>query len=92
MEDYMLPCMHKKFFGVDCLGCGIQRSFFLLLQGDFSGAFKMYPALFTMILFFALIGLQIAHKKRNYHKPIVATGIITAIIMMVSYCVKHVNL
>lgn len=89
MEDYMLPCMHKKFFGVDCLGCGIQRSLMLLLQGDVIGAFKMYPALFSLILFFLLIGLQLVFKKRNFHKAIVSTGIITALIMVVSYSIKH---
>lgn len=89
MEDYMLPCMHKKFFGVDCLGCGIQRSFMMLLQGDFTGAFKMYPALFTLILFFVFIGLQLVFKKRNFHKAIVSTGIITALIMVLSYSIKY---
>ncbi|MFN4198494.1 MAG: DUF2752 domain-containing protein [Flavobacterium sp.] len=89
MEDYMLPCMHKKFFGVDCLGCGIQRSFMMLLQGDFIGAFKMYPALFTLILFFVFIGLQLVFKKRNFHKAIVSTGIITALIMVLSYSIKY---
>jgi len=92
MEDYMLPCMHKKFFGMDCLGCGIQRSFMMLLNGDLEGAFKMYPALFTMILFFLFVGVQIFDKKRNYHKLIVSLGIITAVIMMVSYSIKHFNL
>lgn len=89
MEDYMLPCMHKKFFGVECLGCGIQRSFMMLLQGDFTEAFKMYPALFPLILFFVFIGLQLMNKKRNLHKAIVSTGIITALIMVVSYSIKH---
>lgn len=92
MEDYMLPCMHKKIFGMDCLGCGIQRSFMLLLSGDIEGAFKMYPALFTMILFFLFVGIQIFDKKRNYHKFIVSLGIITAVIMMGSYSIKHFNL
>lgn len=89
MEDYMLPCMHKKLFGMDCLGCGIQRSFMLLINGDLEGAFKMYPALFTMILFFVFIVLQIFDKKRNYHTPTIITGIITAVIMLVSYSIKY---
>ncbi|MFA7446524.1 MAG: DUF2752 domain-containing protein, partial [Flavobacteriaceae bacterium] len=45
MEDYMLPCMNKKLFGIDCMGCGIQRSVALLLRGEFVEAFYMYPAI-----------------------------------------------
>ncbi|MBL4604087.1 MAG: DUF2752 domain-containing protein, partial [Flavobacteriaceae bacterium] len=40
----MLPCYSKQLFGVDCLGCGLQRSFILLTKGEFIEAFKMYPA------------------------------------------------
>ena len=50
MEDYMLPCLHKEIFGVDCLGCGIQRATALLFRGEFIAAFKMYPAIYTLFL------------------------------------------
>lgn len=57
-EDFMLPCLTKKFLGFDCPGCGLQRSVALLLQGDFVASFKMYPALFPMIVLFLFIGLK----------------------------------
>ncbi|MBT6029840.1 MAG: DUF2752 domain-containing protein, partial [Crocinitomicaceae bacterium] len=25
-EDWMLPCLYKKVSGLDCPGCGFQRS------------------------------------------------------------------
>ena len=48
LEEYMLPCLNKKLFGVDCLGCGIQRALSLLIHGEFIAAFKMYPAIYTL--------------------------------------------
>ncbi len=50
-EDYMLPCLNKKLFGVDCLGCGMQRSLLFIAKGEFVDAFKMYPAIYTIYYF-----------------------------------------
>lgn len=89
MEEYMLPCMHKKLFGIACLGCGTQRAVALLLQGDFVGAFKMYPAIFTLLLFFIVVGLHFIDKKRNYTNYLVFLAIINAIIILISYFYKY---
>ncbi|WP_298141715.1 DUF2752 domain-containing protein [Flavobacterium sp.] len=88
MEDYMLPCMNKKLFGVECMGCGTQRSIDLLLHGDFIGAFKMFPAIYTTLLFFIFVGLHFIDKNRNYHKAIIFLAIVNAIIMVVAYFYK----
>lgn len=90
VEDYMMPCMTKKIFGIDCLGCGIQRALVLLIQGDFEGAFYMYPAIYSMLLFFMAIGINQLDKHRNYHIIIVTLGIITALTMVVSYIYKRI--
>nr|WP_026711494.1 DUF2752 domain-containing protein [Flavobacterium filum] len=88
MEEYMLPCLSKKLFGIDCFGCGIQRSLVLLMNGDFEGALYMYPAIYSMLLFFLFIGINLLDKSRDYHKIIVLLGIITAFIMVFSYFYK----
>ncbi|HQW69969.1 MAG TPA: DUF2752 domain-containing protein [Flavobacterium sp.] len=91
MEEYMMPCMNKKIFGVECFGCGTQRSLALLLKGDFVGAFNMYPAIFTTLLFFVVVGLHFIDKSRNYHKAIISLAVINAIIMVVSYFYRVTN-
>lgn len=88
MEDYMIPCLNKKLFGIECMGCGLQRSLSLLLQGNFMAAFQMFPAIFTTILFFSFVGLHFIDKSRNYLKIIVSLAIINAIIMIVAYAIK----
>lgn len=89
MEEYMIPCISKKFFGIDCLGCGTQRSLLLLCKGEFTDAFNMFPAIYTTLLFLLFIGLNFIDKARNYHKAIITTAIINAVIMVVSYGIKH---
>jgi len=90
LEDYMIPCMSKKLFGIDCFGCGIQRALVLLLKGDFEGAFIMYPAIYGMLSFFIIIAINQIDKKRSYHYLIVFLGITTAITMVVSYFYKRI--
>lgn len=92
LEDFMLPCMSKQLFGMDCPGCGMQRSLLLVLKGEFSEAFFMFPAIYTTILFFVSIGLHFVDKSRNYHKIIVPIAIINAFIMIISYIYKQTNL
>jgi hypothetical protein len=57
----MIPCLSKTL-GVECLGCGFQRSLLLLLQGDFKASFHMYPALFTSLYFLGFLGFHFIYK------------------------------
>lgn len=91
MEEYMLPCMNKKLFGIECFGCGTQRSLMLLVKGDFVGAFNMFPAIFTTLLFFIVLTLHFIDKSRNYQKVIIGLAITNAVIMVVSYFYRVTN-
>ena len=88
----MLPCMNKSLFGIDCIGCGTQRSLLLLLNGEFTKAFYQFPAIYTTLLLFGLIGLHLIDKKRNYQKIIIGLAISNAIIMIISYIYKISNI
>lgn len=85
----MLPCLSKTLFGIECLGCGFQRGFLLLLQGDFEDAFKMYPAIYTTLLFLGILGLNFIDKKRNYKKPIIGLAILNGVFMIAGYYFKN---
>jgi hypothetical protein len=88
MEEYMVPCMNKSIFGIDCMGCGTQRSLVLLLDGEFIEAFKMFPAIYTLLLFGLTISLHLLDKKRNYLTPIAVLAVANGVIMIVSYFYK----
>ncbi|WP_232304855.1 DUF2752 domain-containing protein [Maribacter thermophilus] len=40
---------------MDCPGCGLQRSLLFLVRGEFVSAFKMYPAIYPMLLLFMFL-------------------------------------
>ena len=88
-EDYMIPCMNKKLFGIECFGCGTQRALLLLTEGKFVEAFKMFPAIYTLIPLLILLALNFFDKSRNYHSKIVPLAIVNAVIMVISYIYKH---
>lgn len=88
MEKYMLPCMNKSIFGIECPGCGLQRSFLMLCEGRFVDAFFMFPAIYTTIAFVMLIGLHFTDRSRNYVKAIIWTAIANGTITIVSYILK----
>lgn len=85
----MFPCLSKTLFGVECLGCGMQRAFLLLLQGEFIAAFKMYPAIYTTLLFLVMVCIQLLDKNKNYRKLIINLAIINGIFMITGYFYKH---
>ena len=88
MEEYMIPCMNKSIFGIDCMGCGMQRSILLLFNGEFIEAFKMFPALYTTIIFFVIVMLHFLDKSRNYLKLIIASALFNSVVLLIAYAYK----
>ena len=87
-EDYMLPCLNKKLFGVECFGCGIQRSVILLFQGEFIAAFKMYPAIYTLILFVGFLILNLFYKFKYAERIKLILVVLNVVIIVTSYIIK----
>lgn len=89
MDDgWMLPCMTKQMIGMDCPGCGIQRSISLLLHGNVIESFLMYPALIPIIflLGFLIFDMFVTTKYGEQVKlwaTIIAIGTI-----LTSYIIK----
>lgn len=88
IEDYMLPCVNKALFGFECMGCGIQRSLYLIVQGEFLAAFFMYPAIYPLALLLATISINIFKKIKYYNKIITILALITVITIIVSFTIK----
>ncbi|MDO5981320.1 DUF2752 domain-containing protein [Flavivirga spongiicola] len=91
LDDYMLPCLNKKLFGVECMGCGLQRSISLIFKGHFVDAFYMYPAVYSLIILFLCIGLNIFFKFKHSNKIIGALAIVTVATIIISYIIKIIN-
>lgn len=88
MEEFMLPCLTKQLLGLDCLGCGAQRAFVMVFQGDFIGAFKMFPAIYPilLLLLFLIFNLFVKFKGDWYVK--ISLIVLSAVIIIGAYIYK----
>lgn len=91
MEEYMLPCLNKKFFGVECFGCGMQRALALIFKGEFVQAFYMYPAIYTLLPLFFIVFLNILFKFKNSNRIKSVLAILSIIIIIVNYLIKIIK-
>ena len=88
LDDYMLPCLWKQTFNVDCMGCGMQRSISLILKGDFIAAFYMYPAIYSLIMLFTFLIFHLKFQFKNGHRIILGLFILNISIIVTSFIIK----
>ncbi|NER14185.1 DUF2752 domain-containing protein [Leptobacterium flavescens] len=84
----MLPCLNKRWFGVECPGCGLQRSVAYLFKGDFAAAFYVYPAIYTLILLAGFLFLNLFIKFRYQNIIKISLISLNILIILVSYFIK----
>ncbi len=88
LEEYMLPCLNKKLFGFDCMGCGMQRSISLICHGNFVDAFYMYPAIYTLILLFLVVAINTFKNFKYANKIIIILAILNVTIIIGNFIIK----
>lgn len=91
IEKYMIPCVNKQLFGIECLGCGAQRATALFFSGDFKGAFFMYPAFYTMLLLLLVVLFSMFYKFRYSRQIKIGLIFLNVIIIVISYFIKMKN-
>jgi len=88
LESHTIPCMYKKFLGIECPGCGIQTALIELLKGNVLESIRTFPALLpTIFLVFFLI-LHLIFKFRKGAFVLKISFIATGSIMFVHYIYK----
>ena len=91
LEANMLSCPSKKYLHIDCPGCGMQRSFLLLLKGDLLASLQMYPATIPILGLLAYVVLHLKYQFRNGAAIIKYLYLAIAILIAVFYIYKIVN-
>ncbi len=91
LKDYMLPCLSKRIFGMECPGCGLQRSIAFLVQGNFLEAFKMYPAIYTLIPLFIVIVVNKLVRFRYAQRMTIGLSIASVALILINYIVNLLN-
>ncbi|MDY8138972.1 DUF2752 domain-containing protein [Aquimarina sp. 2201CG5-10] len=88
LETHLLQCPTKKLIGIDCLGCGMQRSFVLLLKGQVSASFIMYPALIPMLFMLLFLLAHIIFEFKKGATILKYFYILNIILIITNYIIK----
>jgi hypothetical protein len=85
-----MACAFKQLTGFDCIGCGIQRAFVLLLKGDVAASFRMYPALIPMIIMMLFLIVHLIFKFKKGGIFLKYNFIAVAVLMIINYGLKFI--
>lgn len=88
----MLTCGIKKITGMDCPGCGIQRSFFKLIHGDFIESFELFPALLPLLFLIIYTVIHLKFMFKNGHKVILGLFFATIGLTIFNFTYKLISL
>jgi len=89
LQGHLLPCPFKYLTGIDCPGCGFQRSVVALMQGDMHTSFSLYPAAIPLLLFFAY-GIADGLFKLDTKKGVIKKTLFILIgsMILITYAIK----
>lgn len=89
LQHHLLPCPFKFLTGIDCPGCGFQRSMIAMIQGNFRQSFLLYPAAVPILLTFAFfLGDRILKLDNPKHTVLKTMYLVTGSIILISYGFK----
>jgi hypothetical protein len=91
LEGHLMPCFYKKTFGIECPGCGMQRSLIELLHGNFVESFHLYPALLPTLIMFLFLFAHLVFKFRKGAQILQNMFIFTVAVIVISYIYKIIN-
>ena len=89
LENNMLSCQWKEL-GLECTGCGLQRSVIHLLRGEFAEAWMVYPAVYTLILMFVFLGIHLKFNLARGAQVLKWLFILNIAIIAIHYILKFV--
>ncbi|MGX1929465.1 DUF2752 domain-containing protein [Flagellimonas sp. 2504JD4-2] len=87
-KDVMLPCLNKKLFGMECPGCGLQRSALLLFEGEFVAAFKMYPAIYPLGMLFSFLLINNFARFKYGNMITIVLSVLSVSAILINYFYK----
>lgn len=91
LENNLLSCPWKKHLDLECMGCGMQRSVIYILKGEFTSAFYMYPAIYTLIIMFSILFLHLKFDFKYGSRILISLFSLNAIIILLNFILKTIN-
>lgn len=91
LSGHMLTCPWRKFFHMDCPGCGFQRSLAALLNGNLHESFALYPATIPVLFALSLVPVNFFFDLRWAKKLGTGSFIFSLVVIFIFYIYKIIN-
>lgn len=91
LENHQSQCLYKRFFGIECPGCGLQTSFIQLLKGNLYESVIVFPALIPMIIMIIYLLLFLIFKFNNGTLILKILFIFTSSVMAIGYFIRIIS-
>lgn len=92
LENHLFSCFFKSHFGMECPGCGMQRSLIALLKGDIMDSLQYHAALIPFLITITLLIFQLILKRANGGKWVMWAFIITTGITLIQFIIRQIIL
>lgn len=90
LEAHLLTCPMKQLTGLDCPGCGFQRSGIELMRGELLHSLQLFPALIPFMLTWLLLFAHLVFKFKKGALYVRISFITTAVILFGNFIIKTV--
>ena len=84
----MLECHSIKYLGIECPGCGAQRSFIHLFNGEIVESLTLFPALLPIMFTFLFLGIHLVFKLKHGAKILTYSFATSALLMATNFIYK----
>lgn len=84
----MLDCHWKQTFGVECPGCGFQRSVVSLFKGNVVESMELFPATIPILFTFVFLILHLIFKFKWGARTLIISFATSAGLMLISYVMR----
>jgi len=92
LEAHQQSCSFKEHFGIDCPGCGLQRSIIELLKGNIVASISLYPALIPVMTMFVFLALHLLFRFRHGALILKIMFIFNISLIAINYIYKLITL
>ncbi len=88
LESHQGTCAFKEQTGLECPGCGLQRSLIALLKGDLLESFLLFPALLPLMAMFFFLAIHLVFKLKHGAVVLKIFYITNVILIVAGYIYK----
>lgn len=90
LEHHLFSCFFKVHFGIECPGCGMQRSLIALLKGNLTESLQYHAALIPFIITVALLIIQLIIKHIDGGKWVMWAFVATSTITILQFVIRQI--